>query len=244
MLNKHAKVASVVLLTLSSSAAMGQGFHKGFYAGLNSGASFVTGQTYSESTRGGSSSILVFRDEASARGYNGGALFGVNFYCDPVFIYGIELTGNLYSNRARQTWWNMRSVFEYSATQNYQDSWSLAYSADLTFKPGYFISPSTELYAIMGASVAGLKAELKHLTLGADNGDPAVRNHKTLYGAVLGAGIQRELCNRVSVFGSYQYSYYGKTNLSDAGDGGEGQISNRSLRIDANVFKLGVIYTF
>lgn len=45
-----ARMAITVALALSSSLALADGFQfqKGFYIGANTGASFVTGQTYSE----------------------------------------------------------------------------------------------------------------------------------------------------------------------------------------------------
>jgi opacity protein-like surface antigen len=268
----HARTATAVAIMLSSGVTLADGFQKGFYVGANTGASFVTGQTNSELTRGieflgflentlgtglpeGFADPIVFRDEASARGYNGGLFVGWNFYCDHEYVLAVELNGNLYSNRGYQTWW----TYGENSLLNFQDSWNLAYSAELTFKPGWLISNTTELYAIMGVSVAQVNTELKNLlsdTL--TPGDSAsVKDEKTIYGFVLGAGIQKQLCNRLSAFSSYEYTYYGKASLSDGAEGSIGenenngnsfefgtQITDRKLRIDSNVFKVGLIYTF
>lgn len=256
-----ARTASIVALALTSATSYADEFHKGLYIGLNSGASFVTGQTYSELTRdeffspsfAGVRNSMVFRDEGSTRGYNGGALIGWNFYADRSYIYGLELTGNLYSNRAHQTWWNVGTRFANIPFLNFQESWDLTYSADLTFKPGWFATPSTELYALFGVSVAQLRTELRNLSPDPGNSAPnTFDDEKNIYGFVLGAGIQKEVCNKFSVFASYQYTYYGKKSLSDGGEGSfdnssivdGSSVLNRSIRIDSNVFKVGLIYTF
>jgi opacity protein-like surface antigen len=268
----QARTATAVAIMLSSGVTLADGFQKGFYIGANTGASFVTGQTNSELTRGsdflgflensignglpeGFANPIVYRDEASARGYNGGLLVGWNFYCDREYIYGVELSGNLYSNRGYQTWW----TYGVASILNFQESWDLSYSAELTFKPGWLISNTTELYAIIGVSVAQVNTELKNLNSDTVNeSDPVtVENEKTIYGFVLGAGIQKQLCNRLSVFTSYQYTYYSKASLSDGVEGSFStarndentfdpatHITDRKLRIDSNVFKVGLIYTF
>lgn len=262
MASDNARIASIVALALTTGASYASNFHPGFYIGLNSGASFVSGQTYSELTRDPNFfpsfpfgvNPTVFRDEGSTRGYNAGALVGWNFYCDREYIYGLELTGNLYTNRAHQTWWSFGTSFgQFGGTPllNFQESWDLTYSADLTFKPGWLVNSSTELYAILGASVAQLKTELKNLSPNNNDFNSDVvtfDDQKTIWGAVLGAGIQKELCNKLSAFASYQYTYYGKHTLSDGAEGGDSSqgsnILNRTLRIDSNVFKVGLIYTF
>jgi opacity protein-like surface antigen len=272
----YARMASAIVLAVSSTATFAavptQDFLKGFYVGINSGASFVTGQTISDLVRGpdfqtaldnefgtipsGFSDSINFRDEASSRGYNGGILIGWDFYCDREYIYGVEISGNLYTNRAYQTWWNVGL----DGVINFQDSWDLTYSADVVFKPGWFVSDSTKLYAILGLSIAGLNTELKNLAVNNESDDVTLRDdNQTIWGFVLGAGIQKQLCNHFSVFASYQYTYYGRTELDDFAvetdqiettEGGDiisdasSSIQNRELRIDSNVFKLGLIYTF
>lgn len=263
----YARISAAVAMTISSSAALADGFQKGFYIGLNTGASFVTGQTYDDLSRTGNVIVsgtpvtisnTTYRDEASARGYNGGILAGWSFYSDRAYIYSIEASGNLYSNRAHQTYWTLGDATNgigYDVL-NFEESWDLTYSADIVFKPGYFVSETTQLYAIMGASVAELKTQLKNLTSNtAFDNKLSFEDTKTLFGFVLGAGIQKQLCNHLSFFTSYQYTYYGHQNLSD-GVAGELLLdrqaisgtflttADRSIRIDTNVFKVGFTYTF
>lgn len=214
------RMAAAVALAFSSSLALADGFQfqKGFYIGANTGASFVTGQTYSELKFIDAFPGLLagtkttFRDEASARGYSGGAFLGWNFYVDSEYLYGLEISGNAYSNRAHQSIWSIGAFNNGSpsAVLNFDESWDMKYSADLTFHPGVFLSESTALYGILGASIAEISTRFKE--------SRRHHNHEesdTLYGFVLGAGIQKQLCNRLSMFVSYQYTYYGDHSLRD-----------------------------
>jgi opacity protein-like surface antigen len=274
----YARMASAIVLAVSSTVTLAavpsQEFLKGFYVGINSGASFVTGQTFSDLDRGpdfltainngigiqlptGFADGTNYRDEASSRGYNSGIFIGWDFYCDREYIYGVEISGNLYTNRAYQTWWNIGI----DGIINFQDSWDLTYSADVVFKPGWFVSDSTKLYAILGLSIAGLNTELKNLAVNNQSDNVSLRDdNQTIWGFVLGAGIQKQLCNHFSAFASYQYTYYGRTELdtfavesdqiqtdNETGDivfDASSSVQNRELRIDSNVFKLGLIYSF
>ncbi|MBX9587459.1 MAG: outer membrane beta-barrel protein [Gammaproteobacteria bacterium] len=258
-----ARMAITVALALSSSLALADGFQfqKGFYIGANTGASFVTGQTYDElrldnlypSFLAGTKTI--FRDEASARGYSGGAFLGWNFYADREYIYGFEISGNAYSNRAHHTTW---SIGQYNGgvvlanVLNFDQSWDMRYSADLTFHPGVFISESTALYGILGASIAEISTNFKESGRHQNN-----EESNTLYGFVLGAGIQKQLCDRFSMFVSYQYTYYGDPSLRDhhipipvvpalrqVREDDFNGVHHRTLTLDTNVFKLGLLYTF
>jgi opacity protein-like surface antigen len=252
---KQARIAAAAALALSSSVAMADGFQfqKGFYLGANTGAAFVTGQTYahilhSETFSGpvGTDIQASIREEASARGYTGGITLGWDFYNDREFIYGLALSGTAYSNRAYQT---SNSVDQYYGLINLEESWDLQYSADLTFKPGWFISDSTELYAILGGSVAQVTVDLKNVTpLDTFRRPLTFANKATLYGFVVGAGVQKQLSNRLSAFAAYQYTYYGRAKLDPAFVSGTSEwplfASGRELRLDANVLKVGLVYTF
>lgn len=262
-----ARIAATVAIAFFSNITLADAFHNGFYIGLNTGASFATVQNNDFPEYGTGFQVLNrafipspahFRDESSARGYNGGALIGWNLYCDHQYVYSIEASGNLYSNRAHQSFWTIGlTTNSYFYTRaNFEESWDIRYSADLVFKPGYLVSNTTELYGILGASVAGLDTKLENLSP-----DTAYLNHltfedsKTLVGFVLGAGIQKQLCNNLSFFASYQYTYYGKQDLST---GLAGYIIppvenppidlqtyvERSICLDTNVIKVGFTYTF
>jgi opacity protein-like surface antigen len=254
------RTAGAIALALSSSVTFADNFHKGVYVGLNTGAAFVTGNTFSNLTRQPYYQSLIglgttnFRDEASSGNFTGGALLGWNFYCDRVFVYGVELTANLYPDRAYQTFWSVGTQYG-SRLINFQDSWDLKYSADLDFKPGWFVSESTEFYAIMGVSMAKLETELKNL-IGNNQNDVSniFCDKKNVYGFVLGAGLQTQLTNKVSVFSSYQYTKYRSSSLVDGAEGGGivneqnftdgSDIVDRKLRLQTHLFKLGLIYTF
>lgn len=261
------RMAAVAAIALSSSATFA--YHNGFYIGLNTGAAFVTGQTNDTLSYGDGFGGTVlgfvpndvnFRDEASARGFIGGATIGWSFYCDNEYIYSLELNGTGYTNRAYQTFWTLG----YANTEaqidalNYEESWDLTYSADLVFKPGYFVSDTTQLFGIVGASVAQLNTRIKNLSLNTvfDN-DVSDEDNKVIWGFVLGAGIQKQLSNCLSFYTSYQYTYYGKQDLGNATSGLLSEIPqarqtqddlttnlDRSIRVDSNVFKVGFTYTF
>lgn len=260
------RMAAAVALAFSSSIALADGFQfqKGFYIGANTGASFVTGQPYDELRLIDSypgflaDTKTIFRDEGSARGYSGGAFLGWNFYVDREYIYGLEISGNAYSNRAHQSIWSIGAYNQsviLADVLNFDESWDMKYSADLTFHPGVLLSESTSLYGIFGASIAEISTTFKE----------SRRHHShdesdTLYGFVLGAGIQKQLCNRLSMFVSYQYTYYGDHSLRDhtiniplvnatptlrqVREDNFNGVHHRTLNIDTNVFKIGMLYTF
>ncbi len=269
----NTRIAVAAALALSSSVALADGFQfqKGFYIGANTGASFVTGQTYDELRLNTSfpgflaGTKTTYRDEGSARGYSGGAFLGWNFYVDREYIYGLEISGNAYSNRAHHTIWNIgpynNSVL-LANVLNFDESWDMRYSADLTFHPGVFVSDSTALYGILGASIAEISTNFKRVSQTGLAQEDRSRNNSesdTLYGFVLGAGIQKQLCNRLSLFASYQYTYYGDHSLRDhhipvpvvappvhrqVREDNFNGVHHRTLTLDTNVFKIGFLYTF
>lgn len=254
----QAKIATSVLIALSSGTALAQNIHKGFYIGINSGAAFVTGQTNDKFINAPNfinpiSLTTHYRDEASERGYDGGVFLGWNFYVDREHAYGLELSGNTYSNTANQTLWNFTPDANGLDIINFRESWKIRYAFDLTFKPGLLISDSSELYGILGVSTAKLKTKLKNLVPNLAGSSPLTfSDSKDVYGFVLGAGAQTELCNHLGLFASYQYTYYGSKHLSDGVEGNPGNdnqdfrtfIKHRTLRVDTNVFKVGLVYTF
>lgn len=263
MSKNYARMSAAIAMTLSSTVALAQDYQKGFYIGLNTGASFVTGQTYDELTPGAqlatfggnlfSVGTTIYRDEDSARGYNGGVLLGWNFYCDDQFIYSLEVSGNLFSNRAHQDFWSIApiTITPSLGVINFEESWDLTYSADLIFKPGYFVSNCTQVFAIIGGSIAQLNTRLKNLTPNTAFSNPfEFEDNKTIYGLVVGAGIQKQICNCISFLASYEYTYYGKQDLDPGRAGFFGVETDftvnvdRSIRIDTNVFKVGFAYTF
>lgn len=254
----QAKIATSVVIALSSGTALAQNFQKGFYIGINSGAAFVTGQTNDKfitapNFYNPTSLTTHYRDEASQRGYDGGVFLGWNFYADREYVYGLELSGNTYSNTANQTFWNFTPDVDAFNLINFQESWKIRYAFDLTFKPGVLISDSSELYGILGVSTAKLKTKLKNLVPNSAGSSPLTfSDSKDVYGFVLGAGLNKQLCNHLGLFTSYQYTYYGSKHLSDGVEGNPGEgndvfqtyVKHRNLRVDTNVFKVGLVYTF
>lgn len=256
----QAKIATSILITLSAGTVLAQPFHKGLYIGANTGATFVTGQIQDKFVNGVNfinteRESTLYRNEDSERGYNGGILVGWNFYVDPQFVLGIEINANAFSNNAYQTIWNFTPDIDGNDLINWQERWKIRYTADFLFKPGVLISDSTELYGIIGISYAEVKTQLKNLvpSLAGPN-RLTFNNSSDVYGFVLGAGLTKQLCNQLGFFTSYQYTYFGngQDHLADGVEGNfDGQdqdfrtfLKERKLKVDANVFKVGLIYTF
>ncbi len=254
------KIATALLFTFCTGTALAQNFHKGLYIGANSGATFVTGQiqdTYITGINFINDERLTtfYHNEASERGYNAGILVGWNFYVDPQFVLGVELNGNAFSNNAYQTFWNSTEDLDDNDLVNWQESWKIRYTADLLFKPGVLISESTELYGIIGLSYAELKTQLKNrLPAFAGSSRLTFNDSNNIVGIVLGAGLTKQLCNQLGFFTSYQFTYFG-TGETDLANGVQGNsfgqnedfrtfVRDRKLKVDASVFKVGLVYTF
>lgn len=223
---------------------------------------------------------VTHREESSIRGFNGGVFAGWNFFCNETWFHGIEFSADFFSNRGR---WTHDTYFVTHLDQddvnarvaNFENVYDLDYALNLTFRPGVKINDSTVFYGILGVSWACFDNEVNRINRrggrsggGEQEAPSAMRvshnnygepvNKKedddNLFGFVLGAGLSKQVTHYMSVFGSYQYTYYGKTDL----DGFESQmqhpqgeadptditVSERSATIDSNIFKIGVIFNF
>lgn len=224
--------------------------HNKYYVGVNTGASFVTNQSF-DHYDSDTPYWHDLREESSARGYNGGVMFGYNFYCDCNMMLGAELSFNMYSNRGRYTdnFYNPDN----SKHSNFEFSHDMEYSWHLTLRPSFIITPCTLFYMNLGVGYAkvNFKAENK-IYANADPYPNRFSSDETKYGFTLGAGLQKRITNCISVFAEYQYTYYGDFCPDKVKQGGtmvpveqpEGTFTNRGAVIDTNVFKIGMMYTF
>lgn len=240
--------ASVALLTLacSSSSLFAHYAHallKGFYVGANVGSAFITGQQYNQITH--DVPPTVYRNEASARGYHGAAFVGYQFYNDCRFTMSMDLSADFFSNRGRFT----QHLYTDTNRTHFQESFDINHAINLTVHPGWKINDATIFYGVFGYSNARLEVEAKNLLPETANESPLVfDDHETLHGFIVGAGLQRQLTCQFGVFASYQYTYYGNASINDAvtGTGTEAPryLTDRSLTLDSNVFKMGVVFSF
>lgn len=248
-----ARKASTILLALLSTSTFASHLHKGFYVGANTGVAYIDGDHYTKLIDAQSDpqiaadfAPVVFRDDAGARGFSGSLLAGWNFFCDRGLIVGIELSGDIFSNRGRFTE-NLQTPLH---KINYEENFNLNYAVNTTLQPGWLINDSSALYAIVGYSYGRMDSEAKNLYL-PSAGDSVLQSKHgdAVHGFVLGAGIKRQFAKYVYVFASYQYTHYGRTGLADV-TGGAGKafspfmFKDRSITLDSSVFKLGMAVTF
>lgn len=228
-------------LTAQAHAQLGQGF----YVGLNTGSSFVTNQAENHfSFNGDGSGSFLYHDESSQRGFNLGAAIGWNFYCDCHYVMGLEFSADWYFNEADYT-----TEFPINVHENWKDKYAL----NLTFRPGVLINESTLLYAQLGVAWTCFESET-HFNNAADFGGGVsfagnFEQDENLWGWVLGAGIQKQVCDNFSMFAQYTYTYYNDDECLDdlRFTGPEGQSArwhNREFNLDTNTFKVGLIFTF
>lgn len=235
---------SVSATAFADHANYSQG-HNRLYFGLNTGVSVVNNQSYNHYSANNDYTVF-FRDESSARGYNGGLIVGYNFFCDCHMMMGVELGGNLYSNRGHETvnFYNRNDGY-YS---NFEFGHDMEYSFHITARPSFIINRCTLFYFNVGAGFAKINFDAQNLI--PENAGVFVRHHSdniSRWGLTLGAGIHKRITNYVGVFGEYQYTYYGECDLGRLYQGNSliapiGSFANRSAIIDANVFKFGLIF--
>lgn len=245
-----ARKATIALLAVASTTICASPLHRGFYVGANTGVSYVDGEHFTRlvdtNTETPDFAPVVYRDDAGARGYSSSLFAGWNFYCDRGVLLGIELSGDIFSNRGRFTEYLQTPLHKF----NYQESFNLNYALNTTLQPGWLINDCTVLYGILGYSYARMDVIAKNLYL-PSAGDSAVesKHGDIVHGFVLGAGIRRQFAKYVNVFASYQYTHYGRTKLNDI-TSGEGllyspvTLTDRSITLDSSVFKIGMAVTF
>lgn len=262
---KKALFLTMFLGCSSAAVAHTKPYHT-FYFGANTGASFVTNQSfdwYHTEPQDGPGYHFINREESSARGYNGGLMVGYNFYCDCNMMLGIEASANLYTNRGHYS-----TVFynpHNETTGNWEFSHDMNYSFHLTAHPSFLINNCTILYFNAGLGYAKVNFRANNLAYGHSQDmeweDDHVNGHhhtswsddENAYGFTLGAGIQKRITACVGVFAEYQYTHYGKVCLDDAPKAHShgsapslpplGVFSERDATIDTNVFKVGLVFT-
>lgn len=225
----------------------------------------------------------IYRNESSIRGYNGGAFVGWNFYCDESWFHGVELSGDFFSNRGAFAISSLYETYYQPGegptdidlhTSNFKDVYDMEFALNLAFKPGAKINESTVLFGIIGASWARFDSNIERtriedrrrgpanivVPVAHQDGDDHHHHHdndneQDLWGFVLGAGVSTQITHYLSAFGSYQYTYYGNTDLDGynnrhhhEGEGNsnrpEVRITDRHSTVDTNIFKVGIAFNF
>lgn len=245
---KHGIVLGLALCAATSAYADHASFnqaHNRLYFGVNTGASMVNSQSLNHYSANDDYTVN-FREESSARGYNGGLVLGYNFFCDCHMMLGIELSGNLYTNRGHQTVDFYNSGDGYYS--NFEFGHDMEYSFHITARPSFIINPCTLFYFNVGAGYAKINFDAQNLI--PENAGVFTRHQSdniSRWGLTLGAGLHKRITNYVGVFGEYQYTYYGECDLGRLYQGSSlidpvGAFTERSATIDANVFKFGLLF--
>lgn len=253
------KLVKGALLPLAFAAvsASAASIHTGFYAGLNTGASFLnnTSKTVYNLSADNEALGITMREDSSQRGFNGGIFSGYNFYNDGTMMVGAELSFDWNSN-------NGYYADDYIVTNN-ESTYSMRYDFNLTIQPGVCITPCAWMFMKLGVAYGCFCDDYENLHSGLVSGAKVVNTDEGLFGWTLGAGLQRAVTDNFSLFTSYQYTYYGTCDMNVAKNGTrinvmtapaagnileqEGAISakiKRDAKLDQSVFKIGAIYTF
>ena len=86
----------------------------------------------------------------------------------------------------------------------------------LRFKTGYLVQPETLVYGIVGVA----RAKVDYQTQGTGAGGPIGYDDSfSRTGYILGLGVERQLSDRWSVTGEYEYANFGKERLHDGTTG-------------------------
>lgn len=229
--------------------------HTFYYLGLSTGAGFAHFQgsdNYFETdvpTPPALPYMSCHRNEVSARGYSGGLQFGYNFYCCNNVLLGIELSGNLYSNRGYYT------VAFYNPNNNnsalFEFSVDVDFSVHATLRPQYVINDCNLVYGQIGLAYADFNVRGANLIAAnvGDNPNP-VDNRESSYGLTLGCGLQHRASAHLSIFAAYEYTRYRELCLNDVLQTPPipqmlgGAFRDRTARMDTSLFKLGLLFTF
>jgi len=219
-----------------------------WYAGINTGASFIHNSSRDKFVR--NNNEILFREDHSQRGFNGGIFLGWNFYTCDVFNLALELTADLYSNRGHYT----IDAFDDASqrTIHHDVNYDMNYAFHLALRPGFCINDCTMLYFTIGAAYGDFEIEMNNRnsqTIGPGN-PQSISEDEWLWGFSLGTGLKRQLSCNLSVFAAYEYTYYGKESFDDmnmllgSSISDQARIGDREACIDSNTFKLGLIYNF
>lgn len=163
---------------------------------------------------------------------------------------------------------------------NFEEIYDLEWALNLVFKPGVKVSDNTVFYGIVGASWASFDSQSSRISnrrhhrnvssIAVSHNEEEHHDHDKdhdsdddLWGFVLGAGLSTQVTHYLSFFGSYQYTYYGKTDLDSFKEkisdhrGGHNnlvvqhhdapafvRVKDRQVKVDTNVFKVGLAFNF
>lgn len=233
--------------------------HTFYYVGLNSGASIAHFQgtdNYSDTEDQPQLPppppppyTAHHKNEVSARGYNGGLFFGYNFYCCGDLVLGLELSGDLYSNRGYYTinYWNPNN----NAYSGFEFSFDVDFSLHTTLRPQFFINDDNLVFAQIGLAYADINVRAANLIASnVGNNINPVNSREATWGLTLGVGIQHRASCHISTFASYEYTRYRNICLKDVVQASQGDdvvfgaFTNRDAFVDTNLFKMGMIFTF
>ncbi|MDF3607004.1 outer membrane beta-barrel protein [Paracoccus sp. DMF-8] len=162
-------------------------------------------------------------DKLDLSGVNGGLRIGYRWQKDN-WVFGPELgyeAGNI-----EDSFSNDGGVSAKSKIKNI---------VGLRFKTGYAVTPDTLVYGIIGAARAKVDYEVTGASV---PGTAAINDSISRSGYIVGLGAEKQLTERVSITGEYEYANFGKETVSDAGG-----IQTEATAKYNNV-KLGVNFRF
>lgn len=244
---------------------------RGFYAGINAGVTnWTTNYNNSYHYSGTDAAFPTlptnytnkFVGSESSALFSPGLLLGYQrIFCNG-YVLGSEIAVNYNWGKTKHIDLGL-DPFSFSPIalqeNEFQTSASLLFNLDLIVKPGILFTDTLLGYLKAGISLADLntKLALAHknaLTLesfSANNGDES----KNLWGFIIGAGLEKSLTDRFSIFGEYNFRQYQSVNLktvtiSNQGISGLGSLisstSNykREITTYDNNFNVGLHYYF
>ena len=83
----------------------------------------------------------------------------------------------------------------------------------LRFKTGYLVRPDTQVYGIIGAARA--KIDNYYVEGTGDGGPSAIRDSFNRSGYIVGLGAERQINDKWSVTGEYEFANFGKKTIND-----------------------------
>lgn len=214
-------IAPVVEPAVSPIVETAPGNWAGAYAGATLGYAF-SGEDRVGLAQGDTGAVTNY-DKLDLSGVNGGLRIGYRWQKDN-WVFGPELgyeAGNI-----EDSFSNDGGVSAKSKIKNV---------AALRFKTGYSVTPDTLVYGIVGVARAKVDYEVSGASV---PGTAAIDDSISRTGYILGLGAEKQLTERVSITGEYEYANFGKETLVDAGG-----IQTKATPKYNNV-KLGVNFRF
>lgn len=138
-------------------------------------------------------------------GYTAGAGIGYRRICHEQFLFGAELSGNIYSDHA--------SFKSGAATSAFTDKMKIKNNVDLDLLSGILVISSLEAYLKIGLSYAQMTDQLTS-PAGFIPSYYKYKSTSNAWGLAAGLGIRKLLTNHLSVFSEYNHHDYGKVVFS------------------------------